>query len=68
MSSQAIGQRLRVSRGGCWQCGSDCRSRLAEALMLSSVAYNGHCLTLARAFGGLAYNVCCTPPFNSLNR
>ena len=40
MSSQAIGQRFRVSRGGCWQCGSDCRSRLAEVLTLSSVAYN----------------------------
>jgi len=42
MSSQAIGQRFRVSGGGCWQCGSDCRSRLAEALTFSSVAYNGN--------------------------
>ena len=40
MSSLAIGQRLRVSRGGCWECGSDCRSHLAEALTFSSVAYN----------------------------
>ena len=40
MSSQAIGQRFRVSRGGCWQCGSDCRSQLAEVLTFSSVAYN----------------------------
>ena len=40
MSSQAIGQRFRVSRGGCWQCGSDCRSRLAEVLTFSQVAYN----------------------------
>jgi len=41
MSSQAIGQRFRVSRGGCWQCLPDCRSRLAEDLTFSSVAYNG---------------------------
>lgn len=40
MSSQAIGQRFRVSRGGCWQCGSDCRSRLADALRFFQVAYN----------------------------
>ena len=40
MSSQAIGQRFMVSRGGCWQCGSDCRSQLAEVLTFSSVAYN----------------------------
>ena len=41
MISQAIGQQFRVSRGSCWQCGSDCRSRLAEVLTFSSVAYNG---------------------------
>ncbi len=40
MSSQAIGQRFRVSRGGCWQCGSDCRSRLAEVLTSSQMAPN----------------------------
>ena len=40
MSSQAIGHRFMVSRGGCWQCGSDCRSRLAEVLTFSQVAYN----------------------------
>ena len=40
MSSRAIGQRFRVSRGGCWQCGSDCRSRLADAQTFSQVAYN----------------------------
>lgn len=40
MSSRAIGQRFMVSRGGCWQCVPDCRSRLAEALMLFQVAYN----------------------------
>lgn len=40
MSSQAIGQRFMISRGGCWQCGSDCRSHLAEVLTFSSVAYN----------------------------
>jgi hypothetical protein len=44
MSSQAIGQRLRVSRGGCWQCGSDCRSHLAEVLTFSQMAYNGQAL------------------------
>ena len=41
MSSQAIGQRFMVSRGGCWQCVPDCRSRLAEVLTFSQVAYNG---------------------------
>jgi uncharacterized membrane protein len=40
MSSQAIGQRFRVSRGSCWQCGSDCRSQLAEVLSFFLVAYN----------------------------
>jgi hypothetical protein len=42
MSLHFIGQRFRlwVSRGGCWQCGSDCRSRLAEALSFFLVAYN----------------------------
>jgi hypothetical protein len=40
MSSQAIGQRFRVSGGGCWQCGSDCRCQLAEVLTFSQVAYN----------------------------
>ena len=40
MSSQAIGQRFMVSRGGWWQCVADCRSRLAEVLTFSSVAYN----------------------------
>ena len=49
MSSQAIGQRFRVSGGGCWQCGSDCRSRLAEALSFFQVAYNGQSLTQAEA-------------------
>ena len=41
MISQAIGQQFRVSRGGCWQCTPDCRSRLAEVLTFSQVAYNG---------------------------
>lgn len=40
MSLHFIGQRFRVSRGGCWQCGSDCRSRLAEVLTFYQVAYN----------------------------
>ena len=40
MSLHFIGQRFSVSRGGCWQCLPDCRSRLAEALTLSQVAYN----------------------------
>ena len=40
MSLHFIGQRFRVSRGGCWQCGSDCSSQLAEVLTFSSVAYN----------------------------
>ena len=40
MSSQAIGQRFRVSRGDCWQCFEDCRSQLAEVLTYNSVAYN----------------------------
>ncbi len=35
MSSLAFGQRLRVSRGGCWQCVPDCRSQLAEVLTFS---------------------------------
>ena len=48
MSLHFIGQRFRVSRGCCWQCGSDCRSRLAEAQTFFQVAYNGHCLTLGR--------------------
>ena len=49
MSSQAIGQRFRVSRGGCWQCVPDCRSRLAEALMFFRVAYNyGYAKIFAR--------------------
>ena len=39
--TRAIGQRFRVSRGGCWQCVADCRSRLAEVLTFSQVAYNG---------------------------
>ena len=56
MSSQAIVQRFRVSRGGCWQCGSDCRCRLAEARTFSQMAYNVEGFTLARAFGGLAVN------------
>ena len=47
MSSQAIGQRFMVSGGGCWQCGSDCRSHLAEVLTFSSVAYNGWCFAKA---------------------
>ena len=34
----------------------------------SRIATNGHCLTLARAFGGLAASCSCTPPFHSLNR
>lgn len=43
MSLHFIGQRFRgsVSRGGCWQCGSDCRIRLAEALTFYQMAYNG---------------------------
>jgi hypothetical protein len=40
MSLHFIGQRFRVSRGGCWQCGSDCSSQLAEVLTFSQVAYN----------------------------
>lgn len=47
MSSQAIGQRFRVSRGGCWQCVPDCRSQLAEALTFSQVAYNVERMTRA---------------------
>jgi DNA modification methylase len=37
-----IGQRFRgsVSRGSCWQCVPDCRSRLAEARTFSQMAYN----------------------------
>ena len=41
MSSQALYQRFMVIRGGCWQCLPDCRSRLAEVLTFSKVAYNG---------------------------
>ena len=48
MSLHFIGQRFRVSRGGCWQCGSDCSSQLAEVLTFSSVAYNGHYLPLGQ--------------------
>ena len=40
MSSQAIGQRFMVSRGGCWQCVPDCRCLLAEAQTFSQMAYN----------------------------
>ena len=40
MSSQALYQRFMVIRGGCWQCLPDCRSRLAEVLTFSKVAYN----------------------------
>lgn len=40
MSLHFIGQRFRVSRGGCWQCVPDCRSLLAEALTFSQMAYN----------------------------
>jgi hypothetical protein len=40
MSSQVIGQRFRVSRGGCWQCLPDCRSRLSRGAEVSQVAYN----------------------------
>jgi len=40
MSLHFIGQRFRVSGGGCWQCVPDCRSQLAEVLTFSSVAYN----------------------------
>jgi hypothetical protein len=36
MSLHFIGQRFRVSGGGCWQCLPDCRSRLAEDLTFSS--------------------------------
>ena len=37
MSLHFIGQRFRgsVSRGGCWQCVPDCRSRLAEVPLIS---------------------------------
>jgi len=41
MSLHFIGQRFMVSRGGCWQCLPDCRSRLAEVLTFYQVAYNG---------------------------
>ena len=47
MSLHFMGQRFRVSRGGCWQCPSDCRSRLAKVLTFSSVAYNGQALPKA---------------------
>jgi len=47
MSLHFIGQRFRVSGGGCWQCVPDCRSQLAEVLTLSSVAYNGQALPKA---------------------
>jgi len=40
MSLHFIGQRFMVSRGGCWQCVSDCRSHWAEVLTFSLVAYN----------------------------
>ena len=54
MSSQAIGQRFSVSRGGCWQCVPDCRIRLAEVLTFSSVAYNGQALPPLHLNGGNA--------------
>lgn len=66
MSSQAIGQRFSVSRGGCWQCGSDCRSRLAEAQPFSSVAYNGQALPKAAhlaAFGNAVLAAVLFQPF-----
>ena len=62
MSSQAIGQRFMVSRGGCWQCGSDCRSQLAEVLTFSSVAYNGQGLQQYAMREGLCFGAyCCNP-------
>ena len=45
MSLHFIGQRFRVSRGGCWQCLPDCRSRLSRGAEVSQVAYNGEGLT-----------------------
>ena len=63
MSSQAIGQRFSVSRGGCWQCGSDCRSRLAEVLTFSSVAYNGQvyaawlCMRYTRSYVAAFFDI-----------
>ena len=56
MSSQAIGQRFRVSRGGCWQCPPDCRIRWAEVLTFSSVAYNGLRLGVVPHFRNLIIN------------
>ena len=55
--TRAIGQRFRVSRGGCWQFGSYCRSLLAEALTFSQVAYNGQSLTQAANLAGLRQDV-----------
>ena len=63
--TRAIGQRFRVSRGGFWQCVADCRSRLAEVLTFSQVAYNGQSYAARLC---VPYSVCCTPPFHSLNR
>ncbi len=54
MSLHFIGQRFRVSRGGCWQCPPDCRSYLAEVLTFSSVAYNVE-LAAVRPCGGFVY-------------
>ena len=56
MSSQAIGQRFRVSRGGCWQCVPDCRSLLAEAQTFSSVAYNGSVLVVSSGLKAPMFN------------
>jgi len=53
MSLHFIGQRFRgsVSRGGCWQCVPDCRSRLAEAQTFSQMAYNVEALLSVAAIG-----------------
>ena len=58
--TRAIGQRFRVSRGGCWQCVADCRSRLAEALTFFQVAYNGW--QLGEVAEGLACSVAAIAP------
>ena len=54
MNLHFIGQRFRVSRGGCWQCGSDCRSHWAEVLTFFQMAYNGQALPPLHLNGGNA--------------
>jgi hypothetical protein len=62
MSLHFIGQRFMVSRGGCWRCVADCRSRLAEVLTFSKVAYNGqsYAARVEDVRGRVPYSGCCT--------